>query len=78
MPCIVLATRPLLFCFLKIRFENANADRIITLHSSQTALNLARMCMDSSQQMISILNCVRAQHLLGPSHPHPRPPVRKS
>ncbi|KKY17636.1 putative zn 2cys6 transcription factor [Diplodia seriata] len=62
--CIVLATRPLLFCFLKIRFENANADRIITLHSSQTALNLARMCMDSSQQMISILNCVRAQHLL--------------
>ncbi|KAF9639249.1 hypothetical protein BFW01_g11055 [Lasiodiplodia theobromae] len=61
--CIVLATRPLLFCFLKIRFESSGSDRI-TLHSSQTTLNLAKMCMDSSQQMISILSCVRAQHLL--------------
>ncbi|OJD37902.1 zn 2cys6 transcription factor [Diplodia corticola] len=61
--CIVLATRPLLFCFLKIRFESTGADRI-TLHSSQTTFNLAKMCMESSQQMISILNCVRAQHLL--------------
>lgn len=60
---IVLATRPLLFCFLKIRFESADADRI-TLNSSQTAWNLAKMCMDSSLQMISILNCVRAQNLL--------------
>ncbi|EKG14254.1 hypothetical protein MPH_08544 [Macrophomina phaseolina MS6] len=61
--CIVLATRPLLFCFLKIRFESAAADRV-TLNSSQTAWNLGRMCMDSSQQIINILNAVRVQNLL--------------
>ncbi|KAL1623553.1 hypothetical protein SLS56_008257 [Neofusicoccum ribis] len=66
--CIVLATRPLLFCFLKIRFESQGTN-LDPLNSSQTAWNLIKMCIDSSQQMINILNCLQAQDLLGkPMH----------
>ncbi|KAL6404324.1 positive activator of transcription [Ilyonectria robusta] len=61
--CIVLATRPLLFCFLKIRFESP-ASYLDTLNSSQTVWNLIKMCMDSSQQMINILSCLQSQGLL--------------
>ncbi|KAL4731350.1 hypothetical protein ACLX1H_000316 [Fusarium chlamydosporum] len=61
--CIVLATRPLLLCFLKIRFETPDA---ITeaLNSSQTVWNLIKMCIDSSHQMINILGCLQSQGLL--------------
>ncbi|GKU20030.1 unnamed protein product [Fusarium langsethiae] len=61
--CIVLATRPLLLCFLKIRFETPDA---ITeaLNSSQTVWNLIKMCIDSSYQMINILGCLQSQGLL--------------
>lgn len=71
--CIVLATRPLLFCFLKMRFE-APGVYPDALNSSQTAWNLMKMCVDSSQQMVNVLNCLRAQNLLGkpavPPLPH--------
>ncbi|KAM6509783.1 hypothetical protein FALCPG4_017428 [Fusarium falciforme] len=61
--CIVLATRPLLLCFLKIRFETPGS---ITeaLNSSQTVWNLIKMCVDSSYQMINILGCLQSQGLL--------------
>ncbi|KAF5001851.1 hypothetical protein FDECE_10840 [Fusarium decemcellulare] len=61
--CIVLATRPLLLCFLKIRFETPGS---ITdaLNSSQTVWNLIKMCIDSSYQMINILGCLQSQGLL--------------
>ncbi|KAF9878797.1 C6 transcription factor [Colletotrichum karsti] len=61
--CIVLATRPLLFCFLKIRFES-EAKCAELLGASQTVRNLIQMCMDSSQQMIAILDCLQSQGLL--------------
>ncbi|KAI7772341.1 hypothetical protein LZL87_007702 [Fusarium oxysporum] len=61
--CIVLATRPLILCFLKIRFETPDS---ITeaLNSSQTVWNLIKMCIDSSYQMINILGCLQSQGLL--------------
>lgn len=62
--CIVLATRPLLFCFLKIRFESESKCAEL-LGSSQTVRNLMQMCIDSSQQMVAILECLQSQGLLG-------------
>ncbi|KAM0351111.1 hypothetical protein ACHAPU_002895 [Fusarium lateritium] len=61
--CIVLATRPLLLCFLKIRFETPDAIEE-ALNSSQTVWNLIKMCIDSSYQMINILGCLQSQGLL--------------
>ncbi|KAF6831213.1 C6 transcription factor [Colletotrichum plurivorum] len=61
--CIVLATRPLLFCFLKIRFESESKCAEL-LGSSQTVRNLMQMCIESSQQMVSILECLQSQGLL--------------
>ncbi|KAF5670057.1 positive activator of transcription [Fusarium heterosporum] len=61
--CIVLATRPLLLCFLKIRFETPDAIAE-ALNSSQTVWNLIKMCIDSSYQMINILGCLQSQGLL--------------
>ncbi|KPM41163.1 hypothetical protein AK830_g5425 [Neonectria ditissima] len=61
--CIVLATRPLLFCFLKIRFESPGS-YLDALNSSRTVWNLIKMCIDSSQQMIGILGCLQSQGLL--------------
>ncbi|KAK1622528.1 fungal-specific transcription factor domain-containing protein [Colletotrichum phormii] len=61
--CIFLATRPLLFCFLKIRFESQSKCTEL-LRSSQTVRNLIQMCIDSSQQMVSILDCLHSQGLL--------------
>ncbi|KAH7169990.1 hypothetical protein EDB81DRAFT_774203 [Dactylonectria macrodidyma] len=61
--CIVLATRPLLFCFLKIRFESPTS-YVDAFRSSQTVSNLTKMCIDSSQQMINILACLQSQGLL--------------
>lgn len=62
--CIVLATRPLLFCFLKIHFESPES-YLETLNSSSTVANLMRLCVESSQQMIGILTCLQEQGLLG-------------
>ncbi|CAJ0554730.1 Ff.00g132430.m01.CDS01 [Fusarium sp. VM40] len=61
--CIVLATRPLLLCFLKVRFETPDAIAE-ALNSSQTVWNLIKMCVDSSYQMINILGCLQSQGLL--------------
>ncbi|KAJ9363407.1 Zn(II)2Cys6 transcription factor [Paecilomyces variotii] len=61
--CIVLATRPLLFSFLKIRISSPEtlAD---SLSSSPTVRNVLQMCIDSSIQMINILGNLQTQGLL--------------
>lgn len=62
--CIVLAIRPLLFCFLKIRFESPGKCQE-TLDSSRSVRNLMQTCMDSAQQIVGILHSLQAQGLLG-------------
>ena len=62
--CIVLATRPLLFCFLKIRFESPE-NCVEVLNTSRTVRNLIQMSMDSSQQIICILHSLQTEGLLG-------------
>ncbi|KAJ5180047.1 transcriptional regulator family: Fungal Specific TF [Penicillium capsulatum] len=61
--CIVLATRPLLFCFLKIRFESPE-NCSDALNTSRNVRNLIQMCMDSSQQIINILHSLQTEGLL--------------
>ncbi|KAF2143961.1 uncharacterized protein K452DRAFT_150693 [Aplosporella prunicola CBS 121167] len=61
--CVVLATRPLLFCFLKIRLESPNSSLDLQ-NTSQSVWNLTKMCVESAQQMVNVLHCVRAQGLL--------------
>ncbi|KAH7153602.1 hypothetical protein EDB81DRAFT_648897, partial [Dactylonectria macrodidyma] len=61
--CIALATRPLLLCFLKIRFQSPNLAAEV-FKPSQTAWNLVKMCIDSSCKMIHILGCLQSQGLL--------------
>jgi hypothetical protein len=62
--CIVLATRPLLFCFLKIRLTSPESV-LESLNSSPTVRNLLQICADSSLQMINILCNLQSQGLLG-------------
>ncbi|KAJ5595536.1 uncharacterized protein N7459_001744 [Penicillium hispanicum] len=61
--CIVLATRPLLFCFLKIRLESPD-NCLNALNTSRNVRTLIQMCMDSSQQIISILHTLQSEGLL--------------
>ncbi|KAJ5731592.1 uncharacterized protein N7483_006100 [Penicillium malachiteum] len=61
--CIVVATRPLLFCFLKIRFESPE-NCLDALSTSRNVRNLIQMCLESSQQMINILHCLQSEDLL--------------
>jgi hypothetical protein len=62
--CIILATRPLLFCFLKIRFESPESC-LESLNASQNVRNLMQMCLESAQNIISILSNLQNQGLLG-------------
>lgn len=60
---MVLATRPLLLCCLIKRFEvPLEADALI---ASPKVRKLMQMCVESSQQIVNILDCLRAQDLLG-------------
>ncbi|KAL2856630.1 fungal-specific transcription factor domain-containing protein [Aspergillus pseudoustus] len=61
--CIVLATRPLLLCFLKMRFQSADVC-LETLKSSANVLRLLQVCVDSAQQQLNILGCLYEQSLL--------------
>ncbi|KAF2193676.1 Zn(II)2Cys6 transcription factor [Zopfia rhizophila CBS 207.26] len=60
--CIVLATRPLLFCCLKIRFESP--PEIDSLIASRKVRSLLLMCTESSQQILNILDSLQVQGLL--------------
>ncbi|KAJ5959849.1 uncharacterized protein N7479_006999 [Penicillium vulpinum] len=64
--CIILATRPLLFCFLKIRFESPESC-LDSLNASRNVQNLMQMCLESAQHIISILSSLQSQGLLGKS-----------
>ncbi|KAL4818798.1 hypothetical protein BDW67DRAFT_155980 [Aspergillus spinulosporus] len=61
--CIVLATRPLLLCFLKMRFQSADTC-LETLNSSANVLRLLQVCIDSAQQQLNILSSLYEQSLL--------------
>lgn len=64
---MVLATRPLLFCFLKIQFQSSDACRE-SLNSSSNVRKLLHVCVDSAQQMLNILCALHAQSILGKLH----------
>lgn len=67
--CITIVTRPLLYYLLRLRF--ASSDEYLTsLDSMQTVRSLVRMCIDSSQQMITILDSLLHQGLLGVFFPY--------
>ncbi|KAL4896848.1 Zn(II)2Cys6 transcription factor [Aspergillus ambiguus] len=61
--CIVLATRPLLFCFLKMKLQDP-ALRVRPLTFSTISHKLLQVCVDSAQQMLSILGSLQNQSLL--------------
>ncbi|OTA61629.1 Zn(II)2Cys6 transcription factor [Hypoxylon sp. EC38] len=61
--CIILATRPLLLCFLKLRLESS-ASSFGKLQSSENVRNLIQMCVDSSIRTIVILEHLQTQGLL--------------
>jgi hypothetical protein len=62
--CIVLTTRPLLFSFLRSRLEQSNANLAAMLKSSSVRM-LLQMCVDSAQQMLTILSALQENGLLG-------------
>ncbi|KAH8700208.1 Zn(II)2Cys6 transcription factor [Talaromyces proteolyticus] len=61
--CIVLATRPLLLCFLTMKFQSADIC-LETLDSLANVLRLLQVCIDSAQQQLNILTCLYEQSLL--------------
>ncbi|CAG8146724.1 unnamed protein product [Penicillium olsonii] len=61
--CVIVATRPLLFCFLKVRFESPETCAEF-LGESQTVRNLIQMCLESAQHTIRILMSLKSQGLL--------------
>ncbi|KAI9154892.1 hypothetical protein HJFPF1_07452 [Paramyrothecium foliicola] len=61
--CIILATRPLLFCLLKLRLDRGSSG-LGNLPPSPTVQSLAQMCLDSCFQIIRILECLQQQELL--------------
>ncbi|KAG6369011.1 hypothetical protein INS49_003230 [Diaporthe citri] len=66
--CIILATRPLLFCFLKLRLESRE-DCQSKLNSSRTSRNFIQTCLDSSIQILTILESLLGQSLIDPFLP---------
>ncbi|KAL2818579.1 fungal-specific transcription factor domain-containing protein [Aspergillus granulosus] len=61
--CVIVATRPLLFCFLKIRLETPEVC-VAFLSKSQNVRNLIHMCLESAQHSIRILQGLTSQCLL--------------
>ncbi|KAG6362283.1 hypothetical protein INS49_010513 [Diaporthe citri] len=61
--CIILATRPLLFCLLKLRLDRGKSSGDLS-PPSPTVQGLVQMCLDSCFQIIRILECLQHQELL--------------
>lgn len=61
--CIVMATRPLLFCLLKMRLEST-APRLNSSTRSRFG-TIVQMCLESARQIIIILEHLQSQGLLG-------------
>lgn len=70
--CIILATRPLLFCLLKLRLDRGGPGGD-PVPPSPAVQGLVQMCLDSCSQVIRILECLQHQELLG-EEPPPRLP----
>ncbi|KAH7028774.1 uncharacterized protein B0I36DRAFT_126134 [Microdochium trichocladiopsis] len=66
--CIILATRPILFCFIKIRLDSWEECQA-RLHSSNTARNMLQMCLDASIQILVTLDLLLQQNLIDPFLP---------
>ncbi|KAI5926861.1 hypothetical protein F4810DRAFT_492398 [Camillea tinctor] len=60
--CIVLATRPLMFCCLKMALESPA--KIGSFTSSRKVCTLLQLCIESCQQIVLILENLQAQGLL--------------
>lgn len=61
--CVVVATRPLLFSLLKIRFDEPNGVGPL-IKSSASAKALLQMCIESSQHIVAVLDRLKEQSLL--------------
>ncbi|KAI1861304.1 uncharacterized protein JN550_010983 [Neoarthrinium moseri] len=59
--CIVLATRPSIFCFLKMKLEVSSSRTSPAQHSFG---NIKNACLESSQQILNILESLESQGLL--------------
>ncbi|ETS82783.1 hypothetical protein PFICI_04659 [Pestalotiopsis fici W106-1] len=66
--CIILATRPLLFCFLKLRLDSRE-DCQSRLNGSKTSYSIIQMCLDSSVQILGMLESLLEQALIDPFLP---------
>lgn len=74
---MVLATRPVLFCVLKIRLQSGD-NSIESLNSSPNVRKLLQVCIESARQMVNILTVLQEQDLLGkcPERPVLKPAHR--
>ncbi|OJJ42312.1 hypothetical protein ASPZODRAFT_20635 [Penicilliopsis zonata CBS 506.65] len=60
--CIVLATRPVLCCFLQLKLQAA--DDLSLENSSGNVRKLMQVCLESARQMLTILTVLQQQNLL--------------
>ncbi|KIV87188.1 hypothetical protein, variant 1 [Exophiala sideris] len=62
--CIVLTTRPILYSFLQARMEQADGNMNTSTQSSRSVRTLLQMCVESAQQMLTILSTLQDHGLL--------------
>lgn len=65
--CIILATRPLLFCFIKMRLQSLDP-KAKPFTSSVIVSKLLQVCVESAKKMLDILVVRQKQSLLGKSN----------
>ncbi|RQM06503.1 hypothetical protein DH86_00003682 [Scytalidium sp. 3C] len=61
--CVVVTTRPLLFSLLKMRLDDKDIVPILS-SSSGNARTLLRVCLESSQHILNVLDALKLQSLL--------------
>ncbi|OQV04959.1 Fungal Zn2-Cys6 binuclear cluster domain-containing protein [Cladophialophora immunda] len=61
--CIVLTTRPILYTFLQSKLRQSNIN-LVELLQSGSVRTLLQMCIESAQQMITILSALQDHSLL--------------
>lgn len=62
--CVVLATRPLLFSLLRLRFDEPNGGGPLAA-ALGSASRLLQTCVESSQHIVAVLDKLKEQNLLG-------------
>ena len=62
--CVVLATRPLLFSLLRLRFDEPNGGGPLAT-ALGSASRLLQTCVESSQHIVAVLDKLKEQNLLG-------------